>query len=703
MCGIIGIFNRKSAEKLVEKGLKIINYRGKDCYGICSDKELYHTRSYKFKLDPSYQALGHCLHSVVSFLPQPLLRKGKFASNCEIYNWKKLKKKYNLKARNDAELLFKLIEKKGINDLKELDGVYAFAYWLNNTIYLARDLIGVKPIWYSHTNGFAFASEKKALEKLGYIDVCELNPRTILKYNITKDKISFSNRKFFSITPEYKYSLEKIKKEMKVLITNAIEKRIPKKKFGLLFSGGIDSTLLALIFKKLGKDFICYTAALDHPGMKIPEDLIYAERVAKALNLKLKIIKVKLKDIEKYLKKIVPLIEDSNVVKVGVALTFYIACEVVKKDKRKVIFSGLGSEEIFGGYQRHKYALNINKECMSGLLKMYERDTYRDDVITIYHNLELRLPFLDKKLVDFSLKIPERYKIKEGYGKFVLRKLAEDMGLNKEFAWRRKKAAQYGSKFDRAITKLAKKHHFKYKSEYLKKFYKTKNLRLGALVSSGKDSLYATYIMSRQNYNISCLITLISKNPDSYMFHTPNVHMVELQAKAMELPLIIEKTEGKKEKELKDLKKALQKAKKEYKIEGVVTGALYSTYQRDRIEKICDELGLKIFSPLWHINQETEMRELVVNDFEVILSSIAADCLDKSWLNKRIDMDMIDKLVKINEKIGINIAFEGGEAESLVLDCPLFKKRIKIREYQTLEESKHVANLIVKKTVLVDK
>src|SRR3989338_11472623 len=111
-------------------------------------------------------------------------------------------------------------------------------------------------------------------------------------------------------------------------------------------------------------------------------------------------------------------------------------------------------------------------------------------------------------------------------------------------------------------------------------------MRLGVLFSSGKDSTYALWIMKQQNYEISCLITLKSKNLHSYMFHTPNIDMATYQAEAMEIPIVLQETEGEKEKELSDLKKALQKAKEKYQIEGIVSGALYSNYQRGRIEKI---------------------------------------------------------------------------------------------------------------------
>lgn len=213
-------------------------------------------------------------------------------------------------------------------------------------------------------------------------------------------------------------------------------------------------------------------------------------------------------------------------------------------------------------------------------------------------------------------------------------------------------------------------------------------MKLGALFSSGKDSSYALYLMKKQGNEISCLITIKSKNPDSYMFHTPNIDMTSLQSEALGIPLIEQETKGKKEDELKDLKQALETAKKEYKIEGVVTGALFSEYQTSRVETICKEINLKVFSPLWHKDQETEMRELIQNGFKFIFSKIAADGLDESWLGKIITDKDIDKLVELNKKIGFNIALEGGEAESLLIDGPMFKSKIVIKEAEKIMENK---------------
>lgn len=699
MCGIAGIFKREDSQRLAEIALSAIQHRGRDGNGV-----------YSFGSGSNNCTVAHCLHSVVGFAKQPFVVKQKnqvFLANCEIYNWKELDRKYSLGAKNDAEALFKLLQKNDSADiskvLEKLDGVYAFCYIDGNRLYLARDIIGEKPIWYSHTDGFAFASEKKALEKIGFLGINELNPRKILVYSIEADRLEFIERQFFSAEKELKEEPTEISKNLSRHLEKAVLKRVPEQKFGLLFSGGIDSTIIAHILKKAGHDFTCYTTVVDDKDFKEPEDRAYAKLVAEKLGLKHKIIKIRQGEAESLLKKVVPLIEDTNVVKTEVGLTFYAACEAAKKEGCKVIFTGLGSEEIFAGYKRHKDSTDINKECVSGLLKLYERDLYRDDVITMYHGLEARLPFLDTALIEYSLKIPGRLKIKQGVEKHILRLAAQELGLPKGLTERPKKAAQYGSNVSRLIARLTKKAGFRLKSEYLLQFYPTHNLRLGALVSSGKDSIYAMYTLMKQNYKIECLITIKSKNPDSYMFHTPAVELVELQAKSMGIPLMIQQTDGEKEDELKDLVIALTNAKEKHKIDGVVTGALYSNYQRERIEKICDLLSLKIFSPLWHINQETELKEILDSGFEIILTRIAAEGLDKSWLNVPLTQAHINKLAKLNQKFGLNIAGEGGEYESLVLDGPIFSKRILIKSYDVEEESKNLATLKIKQAELVEK
>jgi asparagine synthase (glutamine-hydrolysing) len=202
-------------------------------------------------------------------------------------------------------------------------------------------------------------------------------------------------------------------------------------------------------------------------------------------------------------------------------------------------------------------------------------------------------------------------------------------------------------------------------------------MKLGILFSGGKDSTYAVYLASKE-HDVKCLITINSENLYSYMFHTPAISKVKKQAEAMGIPLIEVITKGEKEKELNDLKKALTIARKKYKIEGIVTGAVESVYQASRIQKICDALDLEVFNPLWQKDQIELLNELIENKFEVILVAVAAEGFDTSWLGRKIDKKFVEDVKVLNKKYGINPAGEGGEYESFVLNCPLFKKRLKI-------------------------
>lgn len=722
MCSITGFFNNDNSLEYALSSLEITKNRGLDGIGICTAESVFRAENVDLlginTEIPEINVLGHRLHSMVNFVLQPLVYKGRIVANCEIYNWKELAEKYEIEAENDTDLLIQLIEKRnGDNEsnmmhlidevLREVIGVYAIAYWLGDTVYIARDIVGLKPLWYSNSgsDGFAFCSEKKALARNGFADIKELNPREILAYNIRTGNLEKFNREFFSITPEHEGSIAEIEKVMLEKLEDAISIRMPEEKFGILFSGGLDSTIIASLCKLMGKkpgiDFTCYTAGL--AGVQLPPDVEYAEKMAEELGLDLKIKIIDLDEVEEYLKDVVPLVEDSNVPKVGVALTIYAACIAAREDGIRVMFSGSGADEIFAGYNRHKRSTDISRDCYADVLKIYEKNTYRDDVVSMNNNIELRVPYLDKRFVDYCLKIPPEYKINEEQNKLILRMLAEEIGIPAEVSQRRKQAAQYGSRFDKAIGKLAKKAGCKTKTDYLKQFYGQPNLKLGVLFSSGKDSNYAMHVMQQQNYSIECLITIKSQNLDSYMFHTPNIDLARLQAEAMELPLIEELTKGEKEKELDDMKNAIIRAKDEFGIEGVITGALYSNYQRERIERVCDELGLKAFSPLWHIDQEKEMYQLLDLGFEFIFSSVAAYGLNKSWVGRIISEKDIEKLVKLNEKIGLNVAGEGGEFESFVTDGPMYHKKIEIKEMEVIERDEYTAKVVITNAVLVDK
>jgi ABC transporter with metal-binding/Fe-S-binding domain ATP-binding protein len=202
-------------------------------------------------------------------------------------------------------------------------------------------------------------------------------------------------------------------------------------------------------------------------------------------------------------------------------------------------------------------------------------------------------------------------------------------------------------------------------------------MRLGVLFSGGKDSTLALSY-GREKEEVACLITLLSENKESYMFHTPNIDITELQAEALALPQIAKTTQGEKEKELLDLEEAIAEATREFKIQGVVTGAVESVYQAERVQRICNKMDLWCFNPLWKHNQKALLEELLEKRFKVIISGVFAYPLDEKWLGKEIDTPIINRLVDLQQKYSISPSGEGGEIETTVLDAPEFKKKIEI-------------------------
>ena len=183
-------------------------------------------------------------------------------------------------------------------------------------------------------------------------------------------------------------------------------------------------------------------------------------------------------------------------------------------------------------------------------------------------------------------------------------------------------------------------------------------MRLGVLFSGGKDSTFALHLAAEKE-EVVCLITVVSKNKESYMFHTPNIDVTTLQAQALGLPLVSVVTEGKKEEELADLETAIAEAKEKFQIEGVVTGAVESVYQAARIQRICNHLDVWSFNPLWKQDQQMLLETLVARNFCVIISGVFAYPLDEKWLGTRIDPHVIARLVQFQEQYGISPSGEG--------------------------------------------
>jgi len=192
-------------------------------------------------------------------------------------------------------------------------------------------------------------------------------------------------------------------------------------------------------------------------------------------------------------------------------------------------------------------------------------------------------------------------------------------------------------------------------------------------MSGGKDSVYAAYIAMNYGWEITHLISIIPEKL-SWMYHRENIELMPSIAEAMRIPLLIKKSRAEKEEELEDLKEVIEEAK----VEAVVSGAIASEYQRTRIEKICHEIGVKSFTPLWHKRQEELLREMLHAGFKIMITAVAAEGMDEEWLGRVIDEKCLDDLLCLQKKYGMNVAGEGGEYETLVLDCPLYGKRIEV-------------------------
>jgi len=225
-------------------------------------------------------------------------------------------------------------------------------------------------------------------------------------------------------------------------------------------------------------------------------------------------------------------------------------------------------------------------------------------------------------------------------------------------------------------------------------------MKLAGLFSGGKDSTFAVWKAITEGNDVVSLVSVMPENPDSYMFHHPNIELTSLQAEAMQLPLIKVPTKGEKERELEDLEKALKGL--EGKIDGVTTGALASQYQKSRIEKICKSLGLEVFAPAWKKDPEQYWKELLNDGFKIIIVKVACEGLGKEWLGREITWEALEELKKLSEKHRFHLAFEGGEAETFVVDCPLFKKKVEIQDSETQWEGDSGVFLI-KKAILTRK
>ena len=208
-------------------------------------------------------------------------------------------------------------------------------------------------------------------------------------------------------------------------------------------------------------------------------------------------------------------------------------------------------------------------------------------------------------------------------------------------------------------------------------------MRLAALFSGGKDSMYSIFHAQNSGHDVPCLLTIFPKSHNSHLLHYENIALTTLQSKSMKIPLMRKISDSDlPDSEILILKNLLQEAKKRFQIDGLVHGGIASKFQKDTFKKICDELDLSLLSPIWGIDSKIYMNTLITSGFEFMITSVTSEGLDDSWLGKSLSYNDLNTLETLSEKFGFNLNFEGGEAETFVINCPLFESPIKITKFK---------------------
>lgn len=209
-------------------------------------------------------------------------------------------------------------------------------------------------------------------------------------------------------------------------------------------------------------------------------------------------------------------------------------------------------------------------------------------------------------------------------------------------------------------------------------------MKVAVLYSGGKDSSLAIYRACEAGHEVVALISAIPFRQDSWMFHHPNVEHAEVQASCMGIPWRRVEVSGEKESEVVQLQRRIPALIGGLGVEALCTGAIASRYQRERVARICSELGLAELSPLWGMPEESLLGDLLDLGFEVYFSSVSAEGLGRDWLGARLDRGRVRSLLELRARYSINASGEGGEYETFVCDSPLFKKRIRVVEAETV-------------------
>jgi asparagine synthase (glutamine-hydrolysing) len=495
MCGIAGILSKKGENvvPVVGKMLSCMTNRGPDGAGIAAADSIIQSDSLanlEYHELSSNNALGHVRLAIVGGThgQQPFHscnRKFTLEHNGEIYNYKKIRRRlikrhHQFVTQTDSEVIVHLLEDhfNKNNDLlyairktvAELDGVYALVIKDEETenIALVRDKIGVRQIYYGENDRFiAFASERKALWKVGIKEPTNRvlpGHATIITSDGSIQKFKVAHPPIHSKKIIYKTMDSAVNAYEKALLASMKKRTQDFDRVGIIFSGGIDSVIIAWLAKKMVREVICYTG-----GIQGSSDIAFARMIAKRLNLKLRVNELTQDEVEQMIPEVINTIEDTNAGQVEVAVPVYAAVKLAHEDGINVMFSGQAADELFGGYSWYTKVVEkegyekLRDHMTEDMLLLYRETLEREDKITMAHSIEMREPFLDLKVIALSMHIDMKLNVKganDDFGKHVHRKLAQKLGIPRNIAYRIKEAAQHGSGMHDVFDAIATKHGF---------------------------------------------------------------------------------------------------------------------------------------------------------------------------------------------------------------------------------------------------
>jgi len=450
MCGIVCAFELKQKSETLRSQVlemsKIIRHRGPDWSGIFSNDKAILAHERLAIVDP---ASGK----------QPLFSKdGRLvlAANGEIYNHQLLRQqfegKYEFQTQSDCEVILALYQEKGPHFIDEMNGIFGFALYdvEKDEYFIARDHMGIIPLYmgWDQFGTFYVASELKALE--GYCTKIELFPPGHYLSSKDGELVQWYQREWtdFEAVKANETSIQEIRKALEAAVHRQLMSDVP---YGVLLSGGLDSSITSAIAKKFAQKRIESGDTVDawYPqlhsfavGLEGSPDLAAARKVADHLGTIHHEIKFTIQEGLDAVRDVIYNIETYDVTTIRASTPMYLMARVIKSMGIKMVLSGEGSDELFGGYLYFHKAPNakeFHEETVRKLSKLHMYDCLRANKSLAAWGIEGRVPFLDKEFMDVAMRINPQDKMINGerMEKWVLRKAFEDM-LPESVAWRQK-------------------------------------------------------------------------------------------------------------------------------------------------------------------------------------------------------------------------------------------------------------------------